>query len=152
MGKVEPENEKNVTRHPSPVTIINDRDFNSELHFSASRSSGPGGQNVNKVNTRVELRFHVGSSLLLSEEEKALVLEKHAKKINSVGELILVSQTERSQLKNKKKVIEKFYLILTSALTPRKKRKPTKPSLASKEERLETKRKQAEKKVRRRTP
>jgi ribosome-associated protein len=129
--------------------MLNDRDFSSELHFSASRSSGPGGQNVNKVNTKVELRFQIASSLLLSDEEKTILLEKLAKKINSEGELILVSQTERSQMKNKEKVIEKFYSLLTRALTPRKKRKPTKPSQASKEERLEEKRKQAEKKERR---
>ena len=130
--------------------MLNDRDFISELHFTASRSSGPGGQNVNKVSTKVELRFHIDSSALLTDEEKILLLEKLAKKINSEGELILVSQTERSQMKNKEKVIEKFYTLLTRALTPRKKRKPTKPSLASKEERLEEKRKQAEKKERRR--
>ena len=129
--------------------MLNDRDFSRELQFSASRSSGPGGQNVNKVNTRVELRFHIASSALLSEEEKIRLLEKLAKKINSEGELILVSQTERSQLKNKEKVTERFYSLLTRALTPRKKRKPTKPSPASKEERLEEKRKQAEKKKRR---
>ena len=131
--------------------MLNDRDFSGELHFSASRSSGPGGQNVNKVNTKVELRFHVASSLLLSDEEKILLIEKLVKKINSEGELILVSQTERSQMKNKEKVIEKFYSLLARALTPRKKRKPTKPSQASKEERLEEKRKQAEKKERRKS-
>jgi len=139
-------------RDVSHVTMLNERDFSSELHFSASRSSGPGGQNVNKVNTKVELRFHVASSTLLSDEEKALLLEKLAKKINTEGELIIVSQTERSQIKNKEKVIEKFYALLTRALTPRKKRKPTQPSQASKEERLEEKRKQAEKKDRRKNP
>jgi ribosome-associated protein len=134
----------------SLITMLNDRDFSNELHFSASRSSGPGGQNVNKVNTKVELRFNVASSSILSEEEKFLILEQLAKKINSEGELILVSQTERSQVKNKEKAIEKFYSLLTRALKPRKKRKPTKPSQASKEERLEEKRKLAEKKERRR--
>jgi ribosome-associated protein len=132
--------------------MVNERELSNELHFNASRSSGPGGQNVNKVNSKVELRFHVASSSLLSDEEKVLLLEKLAKKINTEGELILVSQTERSQMKNKEKVIEKFYSLLTRALTPRKKRKPTKPSQASKEERLEEKRKQAEKKERRRNP
>lgn len=139
-------------RDVSHVTMLNERDFSSELHFSASRSSGPGGQNVNKVNTKVELRFHVASSTLLSDEEKALLLEKLAKKINTEGELIIVSQTERSQIKNKEMVIEKFHALLTRALTPRKKRKPTQPSQASKEERLEEKRKQAEKKDRRKNP
>jgi ribosome-associated protein len=125
-------------------------DFTVELHFSASRSSGPGGQHVNKVSTKMELRFHVASSALLSDAEKELILEKLANRINAAGELVLVSQTERSQLQNKEKVTEKFYILITRALTPRKTRKPTKPSKASREERLETKRQQAEKKERRR--
>jgi len=131
---------------------INERDFSAELHFSASRSRGPGGQNVNKVNTKVELRFNIFSSQLLSDEEKDMLLLKLAKKINSEGDLIVVSQTERSQIKNKEKALEKFCTLLTRALTPPKKRKPTKPSQESKEERLEEKRRQAEKKKRRRIP
>ena len=131
---------------------IKDRDFTGELHFSASRSSGPGGQHVNKVSTKMELRFHVLSSVLLSEDEKALIAEKLASRINAAGELLLVSQSERSQLQNKEKVTEKFYLLLTRALTPRKKRKATRPSKASKEERLELKRQQSEKKERRKSP
>jgi ribosome-associated protein len=125
---------------------IADRDFTNELTFSASRSSGPGGQNVNKVSTKVELRFKICESNLLTEEEKALVFEKLAKKINNDGELILVSQSERSQLKNKEKVIEKFKALLGKALAKKKERKRTKPSQEVKEKRLETKRLQAEKK------
>lgn len=128
------------------------RDFTSELHFSASRSSGPGGQHVNKVSTKMELRFHVASSELLTDAEKELIQEKLATRISAAGELILVSQSERSQLQNKEKVTEKFYVLIARALTPRKKRKPTRPSKASKEERLELKHQQAEKKERRRSP
>ena len=126
-----------------------DRDFSNELHLSASRSSGPGGQHVNKVSTRMELRFHVPGSLLLTDAEKELILEKLANRINAAGELILVSQAERSQVQNREKVIEKFYTLITRALTLRKKRKPTQPSRASNEERLEEKRQQGEKKARR---
>jgi len=126
-----------------------DRDFSNELHLSASRSSGPGGQHVNKVSTRMELRFHVAGSLLLTDAEKELILEKLANRINAAGELILVSQAERSQVQNREKVIEKFYTLITRALTLRKKRKPTQPSRASNEERLEEKRQQGEKKARR---
>ena len=104
---------------------------------------------MNKVNTKVELRFHVLDSMLLSSEEKELIVEKLAKRINQDGELVLVSQSERTQLKNKEKVIEKFYQLLVRALTPQKKRKPTKPSLESIEKRLEEKRLQSEKKERR---
>ncbi len=125
------------------------RNFEPELIFSASRSSGPGGQNVNKVSTKMELRFHVMNSLLLSQEEKDLILEKLAKRISQEGELRLVSQSERTQLKNKERVIEKFYDLLSKALMPRKKRKPTKPTAAAKEKRLEEKRLKAEKKRRR---
>ena len=128
------------------------RDFTSELHFSASRSSGPGGQHVNKVSTKMELRFHVASSELLTDAEKELIQEKLATRISAAGELILVSQSERSQPQNKEKVTEKFYALIARALTPRKKRKPTRPSKASKEERLELKHQQSEKKERRRSP
>jgi ribosome-associated protein len=133
------------------MTDLAERDFTGELHYSASRSSGPGGQNVNKVSTRMELRFHVRSSMLLSDEEKEIVAERLANRINAAGELVLVSQTERSQLQNKEKVTERFYALLSKALAPRKKRKPTRPTTASKEERLETKRKLSEKKERRKT-
>jgi ribosome-associated protein len=133
------------------MTSLDERDFAAELHYSASRSSGPGGQHVNKVSTKMELRFHVASSSLLSDDEKNLIAEKLAGRINAAGELVLVSQSERSQLQNKEKVTEKFFTLLARALTPRKKRKPTKPSKASKEERLEVKRQQSEKKERRRS-
>jgi ribosome-associated protein len=116
------------------------RDFTPELRFSASRSSGPGGQNVNKVSTKMELRFHVMNSALLTEEEKTILSEKLATRINNEGELILVSQSERTQLKNKEAVSEKFYAMLIKALKPRKKRKPTRPSAVAREKRLESKR------------
>ena len=128
------------------------KDFSREFVFTATRSSGPGGQNVNKVSTRVELRFDIGASSLLNDEEKTILFEKLANKINAEGELILVCQTERSQLQNKEKVIEKFNLLILRALTPRKKRKATRPTRSSVEERLEIKRQQSEKKGRRRTP
>lgn len=125
------------------------RDFSSELIFSFSRSSGPGGQNVNKVSTKAELRFHILNSALLSQDEKTLVLNKLAKRINRAGELVLVSQSERTQLKNKEVVIEKFYSLLRRALAPRKKRKPTRPSEATREKRLEDKRIKAQQKEQR---
>ena len=116
------------------------RDFSGEFTFNTSRSSGPGGQNVNKVNSKVELRFNIVESILLSEEEKKLLFEKFATKITGEGLLLIVSQKERSQLMNKELVIEKFYLMLNKAFTPKKARKPSKPSRASKEKRLEKKR------------
>jgi ribosome-associated protein len=111
----------------------------NELIYSASRSGGPGGQNVNKVNTKVELRFHVGNSAYLSENEKEKILTVLKNRINSDGELLIVSQSERSQLMNRKKVDEKFFKLLASALTEKPERKATTPSGASKKERLQSK-------------
>ena len=125
------------------------QDFSREFIFSASRSSGPGGQNVNKVSTKVELRFDVLHSELLSEEEKEILLNLLVNKISSNGILIIVSQRERSQLKNKEKTIEKFYALLKKSLSPKKTRRPTLPSAAAKEKRLEEKKMNAEKKTRR---
>jgi ribosome-associated protein len=124
-----------------------EKDLSGEFIFSSSRSSGPGGQNVNKVNTRVELRFDVAGSSLLNDAEKAKIQSVLVHRINKEGELILVSQSERSQLANKKKVTELFYKMLQKALLPVKKRKPTRPTLASKERRIESKKLLSQKKA-----
>ena len=128
---------------------LNGRDFSGELVFTASRSSGPGGQNINKVSTKVELRFDIPGSNLLTDEEKERLQFLLKNKINSEGILIIVAQSERSQLKNKEKTIIKFYALLKKALAPKKERKPSKPSLDAKEKRLEEKRIVSEKKTRR---
>lgn len=117
-----------------------ERNFEDEFVFQSSRSSGPGGQNVNKVSSKVELRFNIEASPLLTEEEKKIILTKLANKINKDGVLVIVAQTDRSQLKNKEKVIEKFYILTEKALTPKIKRIGTKPTRASVERRLESKR------------
>lgn len=128
---------------------LEDRGLERELLFQASRSGGAGGQNVNKVNTKVELRFQVEGSELLTEEEKALVQEKLGSRINSEGYLQVVCQTERSQLQNKELCVQRFYELLRQALTRQKKRKATKPTRASVRRRLEGKKKQADKKANR---
>ncbi len=129
------------------LDIIQSRDFYQEFKFNSSRSSGPGGQNVNKVSSKIELRFNILESVLLTNEEKEIILVKLANKINKEGELILVSQSERSQLANKEKVIDKFYALICKALEPKKNRKATKPSKRAKEKRLEGKRLNSEKKT-----
>ncbi len=129
--------------------LIHIPDLKSELIFKTSRSSGPGGQNVNKVNTRVELRFNISESKLLSEEQKHILLSKLKSKISQDGFLIVISQKERSQILNKEEATKKLYSILLKALTPVKKRKPTRPTKVSVEKRIQTKKQQGEKKTRR---
>jgi ribosome-associated protein len=114
-----------------------------EFIFSTSRSSGPGGQNVNKVNTKVELRFSVNASPSLTYLEKQLVTSRLKNKINSEGELIIISQSERTQFMNKKKAEEKFFLLVAKALTVSPARKQTSPTKASRAERLEKKKKRS---------
>jgi len=122
------------------------RDFTKEFVFISSRSSAPGGQNVNKVNTKMELRFDIERSKLLNDAEKILMRKNLKNKVTIDGILQIVSQEERSQLRNKQKCIEKFYSFLEKALKKPKKRKKVKPSPAMKESRLLKKRKKSEKK------
>ena len=128
------------------------KQLENECTFSASRSSGPGGQNVNKVNTRVELRFTVNNSVSLSEEEKARIFLKLGNRINSEGELLLTSGSERTQLGNKQKTIERFFMLIEKALTIYPKRIKTKPTVASKLKRLDGKKINSLKKQLRKPP
>jgi ribosome-associated protein len=116
------------------------RNLESEFVFATSRSSGPGGQNVNKVSTKVELRLNLLLTMGFSDDEKELLFRKLKNKINKEGVIILVSQSERTQLMNKVVVTEKFYDLISKALTLQKKRKSTRPTLSSRIMRLEGKR------------
>ncbi|HWY98785.1 MAG TPA: alternative ribosome rescue aminoacyl-tRNA hydrolase ArfB [Bacteroidia bacterium] len=129
---------------------IRDIDFLPELKFTASRSGGKGGQNVNKVSTKVELHFDYLNSVLLNDEQKQLIGTKLVSFINKENILKIVSQEERSQLLNKENTIRKFYLLLERAFRKKKKRLKSKPSRSSKEKRLKSKKIHSEKKKLRR--
>jgi len=140
-------------------TIMNDSIRNlassgllGEVRFRASCSSGPGGQAVNKVNSRVELLFKIDSSLILTTDEKARVKIRLANKINSDGELYVSSQAHRSQLMNKQECINRLILLLTEALKVGKQRVKTSAPINSKLKRLELKRHRSERKKQRQKP
>ena len=111
----------------------------SEFSFKAVRSSGAGGQNVNKVSSKVILSFDLLNSKGLTDDEKTLLRTKIATKLTQDGILILTSEEDRSQLKNKEKVIKKCFKLLENALIIPKERKETKIPRAVKEKRLNAK-------------
>lgn len=123
-----------------------------ELQFKAVRSSGAGGQHVNKVSTKIELSFDVNSSKALTEIEKERIVLKLGHRLTKENLLLLQCDESRSQHKNKDLSIIRFLEVIKGALKVPKKRKATKPSKASIEKRLQSKKKAAQKKVNRSKP
>ena len=123
-----------------------------ELHFKATRSSGAGGQHVNKVSSRIELVFDLEKSTSLSESEKHLLSQKLAAKLTKENRLILSCEETRSQHRNKEIAIQKFLRLITESLIRPKKRRPNKPSRASVRRRSETKQRTSVKKTLRKKP
>jgi len=121
----------------------------AELQFRFSRSSGPGGQHVQKSSTRVELYFDVLGSPSLTEEQRSRILSRLAGYIDTVGLMHLVAQSERSQLRNRQEVVARFQALLRVALKRRRRRLATHPSGASRELRLRRKRERGQVKSRR---
>jgi len=128
------------------VLVVTDNLFipRAELSYRASRSGGPGGQHVNTSSTRVELVWDVNGSPSLTEEQRTLILEKLANRINAEGQLQLASSDNRSQFRNKEAVTERFTELLREALHVPKPRKKTRPSRANREKRLEAKKRRSE--------
>lgn len=110
-----------------------------EVEFRTSRSSGPGGQHVNKTESRVELLWHPKESVCLNEAQKMLVTKLLKNRITDDGVLIVVSEKYRSQHRNRADVTEKFFQLVLESIVPVKKRKPTRPTRTSVEKRIRNK-------------
>jgi len=121
----------------------------TELSIAFSRSGGPGGQNVNKVSSKVDLRWNPQTSLALGEQDRAWLLQKLCSKLTSDGTLIVTSTLTRDQIQNRDDATDKLVLIVRAALDRPKPRKATKVSKGAKRRRVADKRKHAEKKANR---
>lgn len=124
----------------------------TELTYRATRSGGPGGQHVNTSSTRIELLWDVGASPSLSDEQRALILEKLANRISQEGVLLIAASEHRSQLQNKEAATARLAELVRQALVVPKTRRKTKPSRASREERLRAKQHRSSVKRMRRRP
>ena len=122
----------------------------SELSYRFSRSSGPGGQHVQKSSTRVELLFDVANSPSLNDAQRSRVLRRLAGYVDAEGLLHLTAQSERSQLRNREAVVSRFQSMMRGALKSRKQRRPTRPTAQSRERRLRKKRERSQTKKERR--
>ena len=125
---------------------LRSRDLLHELTFTTSRSSGPGGQNVNKVNSKVTLKWDVAYSFVLKPDQKEMIIKKLASHITTEGILMITSQEKRSQFENKEAVISKLDQLLIKAFRITKVRKATKPTKAAKQKRIKSKKYHSEKK------
>lgn len=129
---------------------VSKQQIQQETTFKASRSGGKGGQNVNKVSTKVELNFDIETSVLFSDQEKEVLKQKLGSRLNKEGKVQVVCDEERSQLLNRELALEKLYLLIQKAFQKPKPRKATKISKAAKAARADQKRMASAKKESRR--
>jgi ribosome-associated protein len=119
----------------------------SEITIEFTRSSGPGGQNVNKTATKAQLKWSPSMSAVFSDTEKSFILDRLGRYLTADGFLALSASSQRSQLQNRQAVVDRLQRLVAHALMPKKKRVPTRPTKASKERRLASKKIQSEKKA-----
>ena len=130
---------------PENIPIIKHVEITrGELVFKYDRASGPGGQNVNKLSTKVTLAFNVADSESLSDYQKTRIMDRLSTRINKAGKIIVVSQKSRSQSANKEDAVERLQELLAEALKQQKSRRKTKPTRASKERRLRAKKQRSD--------
>ncbi|WP_421878831.1 alternative ribosome rescue aminoacyl-tRNA hydrolase ArfB [Marinoscillum sp.] len=122
-------------------------DIRKEVEVTTARSSGPGGQHANKVETKVMLRWNVNASAVLSDLQKSMIYAAHKERLTNTGELLIAVDSNRSQLKNKTIAFKKLDRLLAKAFVKKKKRIATKPSKAARKKRLDEKKKHGEKKA-----
>jgi ribosome-associated protein len=123
-----------------------------EVSLAFARSGGPGGQNVNKVETKVEVRFSPAASSALTSEQATRIAERLANRMTKDGEIVLTASETRSREQNRMLALGRLETLLTGALARRKRRKPTRPTRASRERRLRGKKRRGERKRLRRPP
>jgi ribosome-associated protein len=120
-----------------------------ELEITASRSSGPGGQHVNKTDTRIQIRWNVRDSAVLSDHQRRLVLNNLSPRVTEAGDLLIASDSHRSQKRNREDALQRLAALVREALIPPKPRKKTRPSRAAKEKRLQEKKQRSQVKQKR---
>lgn len=116
----------------------------AELSYTASRSSGPGGQHVNTTDSRIQVRWNISASAVFTDAQKARLIRALQSRLTETGDLILASDSHRSQRRNREDVSQRLAALIREHLTPPKPRKKTRPTLASRKRRLDNKKRRSQ--------